>query len=235
MITAAPSKYLTLPKYTFERNDDHPDGRQYKAPCGWAGSVTTHLGNSRDNSSLEDWREWKGEEEADKIVKTASYRGNGLHKHIENYLTLTGKPTPPFSFLHTPYWNSIFPYVKKIKHSALIEGHVYHPDGYAGAPDHIGYHRGYSSIGLDDWKSADKPINEVKQYEYKLQVSAYVFGAEHTYKDFGLFIPRAQIIVAIPNQKCQIIRLDRSQIEQLFVHFQSRRRYAVHPKNPLKR
>lgn len=227
--------YLTLPKYVFERNDDHPDGRQYATPIGDAGSVTTHLSNSRDNTKLDDWREWKGEEEANKISKTASYRGNELHKNIENYLTLPGKPTPRFSYLHTPYWDSIYPYIKTIKHSALIEGHVYHPDGYAGAPDHIGYHKGYDTIGLDDWKSADKQIDEVKQYEYKLQVSAYVFGAEHTYKYQGLFIPRAQIIVAIPNQKFQIIRLDRSQIEQLFIHFQSRRRYAVHPKNPLKR
>jgi hypothetical protein len=234
-MTSAPTQYLTLPKYIFERDDDHPDGRHYHVPTGLAGSVTTHLANSRDNQKLEDWKEWKGEEEAAKILKTAGCRGNGLHKHIEDFLTLPGRPQPKFSFLHTPYWNSVYPYIKKIKHSALIEGSVYHPDGYAGTPDHIGYHKGYKTIGLDDWKSADKPLGEEKIYEYSLQVAAYVFGAEFVYKEFGLFIPRAQIVVAIPNQKCQIIRLDRDQIEQLFIHFQSRQRFAVHPKNPIRK
>jgi len=223
--------YLTLPNYDIENQDDHPlGGRHYKTEFGWVGSVTTKLQRSKDMTSLNEWRAWKGEEQADLILKVAGGRGSKLHKIVENYLLTQKKPK--FCLLAGPYWNSIRPFILKIKHSTLIEGAVWHPDGFAGKLDHLGYHKDDGGlISLNDWKSAEKPANEEKLYDYKLQVAAYVAAAEYVYRDFGLLIPRARIVIAIPDAECQVEVLNRDQLKQLFIHFQARNRYAN--SNPL--
>lgn len=218
--------YLTLPKYTLEREDEHPlGGRHYNTPLGWAGSVTNKLQRSKNMTKINEWREWKGKEKADQILKVAGWRGAKTHNSIEHYL-LTGEE-PKHCMLATPYWNSIRPFVCQIKHTTLMEGAVWHPDGFAGSLDHLGYHEADDGeISLSDWKSAEKPADEEKLYDYKLQVAAYIAAAEFVYSEFNLFIPRARIVVSIPDARCQIILLQRDELKQLFIHFQARNRYA---------
>jgi hypothetical protein len=224
--------YITLPKHTLERQDDHPlGGRHYKTEFGWAGSVTTKLQKSKDMTKINEWRAWKGEEQAALILKIAGWRGNSTHSSVENYL-LHGTE-PKRCLLATPYWNSIKPFLRKIRHTALCEGAVWHPDGFAGSLDHLGYFdEDNGEISLNDWKSADnlideeKPAGQQKLYDYKLQVAAYVAAAEFVYSEFNLFIPRARIVVAIPDARCQVVLLQRDELKQLFIHFQARNRYA---------
>ena len=224
--------FLTLPKHTLERDDNHPlGGRHYNTELGWAGSVTNKIGQSKDMTGINEWREWKGKEKADEILKVAGFRGTGTHNNVEQFL-LTGAE-PKFCMLRTPYWNSIKEFLVKIEHTALMEGAVWHPDGFAGSLDHLGYiieDRG--EISLSDWKSAEKYIDESKVagqqklYDYKLQVAAYKAAAEYVYRDYGLYIPRARIVLAIPDAAPQVFKLEADELKQLFIHFQARNRYA---------
>jgi genome maintenance exonuclease 1 len=176
-------------------------------------------------TKINEWREWKGKEEADRILKVAGWRGTKMHNSIEHFL-LT-REEPQRCMLTTPYWNSIRPFICKIKHTALIEGTVWHPDGFAGSLDHLGYYEDDGGvISLSDWKSAEKAANEEKLYDYKLQVAAYVAAAEFVYSEFNLLIPQARIVVAIPDARCQVVLLQRDELKQLFIHFQARNRYA---------
>ena len=225
---------LTLPRYTFQRDDTDPRGRRYFIPAlkKWEFSVTTLIDRSSDNSGLAAWRAWKGEEVADQIVHVAKTRGNRLHKQIEDYFNFGTLPS--FCFLSTPYWRSILPYLKTITHAALIEGSVYHPDGVVGTPDFVGHHScdPPDFYALDDWKSADKPIDPTKPagrqklYGYKLQLAAYTAGLNYTYADFGLNIRKANLLIAIPDAKYQHFILEEEELKQLFYHFKSRAHYS---------
>ena len=221
---------LVLPKYTFEKDDTREDGRHYYVPEAktWVRSVTNSIGASSDQSGLDSWRAWKGEEAAAKINFIARARGNRLHHNIEKFL-LEGV-VPSFNFLHTPYWNSIYPYLKTVTGVALVEGAVYHPEGVAGSLDFLGYHDcdPHDFLALDDWKSADRRIDETKPagaqklYNYKLQLAAYAKGAEYTYRDFGVSIKKANLLIAIPDAKYQHFIVEEEELRQLFFHFRAR-------------
>jgi hypothetical protein len=174
---------------------------------------------------INEWRAWKGEEQANTILKIAGWRGTSMHKAIEDFLMFQQEPKR--CMLTTPYWNSIKPFLRKIQHTALIEGAIWHPDGFAGTIDWLGYHiDDNGGISLADWKSAERKADEEKLYDYKIQAATYVAGAEYVYSDLGLYIPRARIVIAIPDAKCQVVLLQRHELEQLFIHFKARNRYA---------
>lgn len=209
-----------LPRFELLRWDEDGE-RVYGAPIGRLRSVTTILSNTRDNTELELWRESVGEERADFIRDLAAFRGTEMHASVERYL-LEGT-LPSFSFLHTPYWKSIFPFVETIDTPVLIEGAVWHPDGYAGMLDCIAYlPEDGEQPTLLDWKSANKPCNAAKLYEYGLQVAAYTAAANFVYSQHGLNIQQAKIVIAIPDTPCQVEHLDAEALKQLFMHFQAR-------------
>ena len=57
-------------------------------------SVTTILGNTKDQSGLDEWRDRIGHEEADRISRLSMNRGTIMHRLIELYKTKTsGEPS----------------------------------------------------------------------------------------------------------------------------------------------
>jgi len=64
--------------------------RHYEIGSWTLPSVTTVLGQTKDQQSLRDWRARIGDLEADKIVNTASQRGTAMHTYLEKYLANTG-------------------------------------------------------------------------------------------------------------------------------------------------
>lgn len=56
-------------------------------------SVTTILGQTKDQSGLDKWRKRVGEEEADRISTLSMNRGTIMHRLIELYKPLSGTPT----------------------------------------------------------------------------------------------------------------------------------------------
>lgn len=60
-------------------------GRLYKTPDGSYPSVTTILGKTANNIWLQRWKDKVGEEEAARISKMATDRGEIVHKYLERY------------------------------------------------------------------------------------------------------------------------------------------------------
>ena len=209
-----------LPRYEPTRFTE--DGqRLYGTPVGRCYSVTTILDGSRDNSGIEEWRESVGEQRADFILSRAQHRGTRHHESIE--LFLRDGVEPSFCFLNTPYWKSVRPFLDTVDRHLLLEGAVWHPDGYAGTLDCIAY---LSQDGeqptLLDWKTADSIRKPNKMYEYGLQCAAYANAANYVYAHQGLAIHQAKVVVAIPDEKPQIETYDADALSQLYKHFLAR-------------
>ncbi len=60
-------------------------GRLYKTPDGSFPSVTTILGKTANNIWLQRWKDKVGEEEAARVSKAATDRGEIVHKYLERY------------------------------------------------------------------------------------------------------------------------------------------------------
>lgn len=216
-------RLAALPRYEPVRT--HEDGeRLYSTPIGPGYSVTTILAGSRDNSSLELWRESVGAERADFISSFACFRGSEHHLNIERFLT--DGTEPEFSFATTPYWKSTRSFLDTIERPVLLEGTVWHPDGFAGMLDALCYLKGDGlQPTLLDWKSADSIRKPDKIYEYSLQCAAYRAAANYVYADYGLNITRAKIVVAIADSSPQIVTLERAALDQLYLHFKARHQH----------
>lgn len=218
----------TLPRFSISRNDGvEGEGRTYDTPEGRRASVTTILSRTRDESGLQDWRESIGEEKADLIRDIGAFRGTRMHDWAERYLL--HQEEPEFCFLTTPYWNSIHKVVSRMRSSVVTEAPVWHPDGFAGALDYIGYYTGDTDQpSLHDWKSADKPYNATKVYECSLQLAAYRKGANYVYAPYGLNIKRAHLHIGIWNDQPISHTLEEDQLDQLYLHFLARIRHFTH-------
>ena len=209
-----------LPRYEPVRSHSG-DERSYSTPVGALPSVTTILSGSRDNSGLEAWRESVGEARADFISSLACHRGTKHHEAIERFLT--DGTEPGFDFLQTPYWKSSRPFLDTVDSTLLLEGAIWHPDGFAGTLDAICYlTEDGSQPTLLDWKTADSPRKPDKLYEYSIQCAAYVAAANYVYGHLGLNITQAKIVVAIADSPPQIETLSADALEQLYKHFLSR-------------
>ncbi len=211
-----------LPLYELVRHDSEEGPREYSTPAGRFPSVTSVLSGTQDRSGLDQWRDSVGTKRADEILHVACARGTGLHNAIESYLT-TGNP-PAYNTLVTPYWKSVAPFLQKVERTLLLEAPVWHPEGYAGSIDWLGYF--YDTTGsqpeLADWKSADRLPKATKVYTYSLQLAAYVAALNHVYKPQGLHITRARLVVSTPCRHAYIEVFDQSALEQLFQHFRAR-------------
>jgi hypothetical protein len=205
-----------------------PDGeRVYHTPDGILASVTTVLAGSRDNSSLARWREEVGHSRADFLRNYGAYRGTATHAVIEQFLD-TGE-VPKIRLPVSPYWNSIRPFLRDFHVTSIVqETAVWHPLGYAGMLDCIAYTDHFPGEPiLLDWKTADKPPNKLKLYDYTLQAAAYVAGANHVYARQGLKLRRAAVVTAVCARPYQVEWLDEKACTQLLKHFEARlKRYT---------
>lgn len=210
-----------LPVYALVRHDTTEGPREYSTPAGCFPSVTTVLDGTRDQRGLQEWREAIGATRADQIRDTARARGTALHQAIETF-TETGTP-PAFSFLLTPYWKSVSPFLSSMERALLIEASVWHPEGFAGSIDWLGYFKDSGpQPELADWKTADKPLKPIKIYEYSLQLAAYVAALNHVYKPQNLNITRARLVVAFPCRPAHVELFEEDALKQLFQHFRAR-------------
>ena len=211
-----------LPVYEIARKMVNGE-RVYSTPDGDMYSVTTILSGSEDQTGLMEWREGIGEKRANEIVEAACWRGDKHHLNIENWLK-TGVE-PEFNFIQTPYWESTRKFLDTVNGNLLIEGAVWHPDGFAGMVDFVGYSTEFGNRPvLFDWKTADRICKPAKIYKYSLQLAAYRAALNHVYgRTHGLQIDFAQLVVAIPCQSPQIEVFDAEALDQLYRHFLGRK------------
>ncbi len=167
-------------------------------------SVTTILNATKPQQERERLLNWKarvGTEEATRISTTASRRGTQTHKFIEGYLL--GK-NPVCSQASRPYWESIKPVLEEINTIRLIEGSVFNYNlRYSGKVDCVASYKGVPCVC--EWKTADKPKKSIERlYEYPLQLTAYLGAVNEYYRDYGIDVNHALLVVAIPETEAEV-------------------------------
>lgn len=206
---------LELPKLDILKpNDiysiDSPNGRVYVTPKGKLPSVTTVLGNSSDNTWLDEWKERIGEEKANKISKDASNVGTELHFLLEHYIKesytkedfayeLKHKSTKAQLFFRQ-LWPMLERYVDKY---IALEVPMYSIElGIAGRSDLIAQLK-CGTYAVVDYKSnnkIDRKKTDDSVEDYKIQIAAYSVMYKETY---GYDIPKGLILMTngILNQR----------------------------------
>jgi genome maintenance exonuclease 1 len=171
---------------------DNPGGRVYRTPSGNLPSITTVLSRlSRED--IKKWRERVGEEEANRVSKFASTRGNKLHKICEDYLS--NKIVETLSFSEDLRFRKVKEWLDNNIQTVLgLEVPLYSEYlGVAGTTDCIaGLKDG--KLCIIDFKTSTK-LKETYMIEaYLLQATAYCIMFEERY---GLPINRFAILMAI--------------------------------------
>ncbi|MDB9525556.1 exonuclease [Oscillatoria sp. CS-180] len=197
--------------------------------CRYPG-VTTILSATKPaeaRKALQQWRQRVGVETAQKISNKASSAGTRLHKQIARFLEgqLVDIPADV-----TGYWDSIVPVLEDVSEAWLVEGAVWHDDGYVGFPDAVMTYQG--RICLCDWKTAIKPKKLEWIGDYCLQVAAYAKAFEQVYTEAGIEVEGALIAIALDSTPAQTFWLDRDAVEHHWDHFQQRldEYYRIRPR-----
>ena len=108
----------------------YDDGSEYY-------SVTTMLGNTSKHDSIDNWRYRIGEEEADRICKTAAHLGEEFHKLGEDFLL--GKPLSKVNPVSASIFKQVLPLLKQhvTKVHAVEEALLTEKYGLAGRADAV--------------------------------------------------------------------------------------------------
>lgn len=167
-------------------------GRRYVTPEGNAyPSVTTVLKDPND-ATLRKWKERVGEEEAARISKAATERGNSVHLLCETYLL--NKPIDWSSELKAmkARWSLLRPILNKIDNIVFIEQALWSDRRkIAGRVDCIADYNGVRSI--IDFKTSTKVKKKEYIQGYFMQATAYSLMFEER---FGERIDNIAIIIS---------------------------------------
>jgi hypothetical protein len=171
------------------------DRRGYTTPAGVLPSVTTVLGaTSAGKARLEQWLK---RPDAAQISETARRRGTWTHAQIEAWIRGDAPLTRHFAF--GAYARNVIPWLEAHFTEALaIEEAVWHPSGFSGTFDALGYATygsAPSALTLFDWKTSAKPRDGALLEDYFCQLGAYTAGLEHTW---GVRPERALLVIARP-------------------------------------
>lgn len=148
--------------------------RVYETPTGKKYPSVTSITNFGTKSSLMEWRNRVGEEEANKISARASSRGTRIHQLCEDYLT--GKSINP-SMFDIEVWNQFKSEIHFIDNIHCMEDRLFSDIlMVAGTVDLIAEYKGQLSI--IDWKTSTrtKTIDDVNGYLMQCAAYAQAFG-----------------------------------------------------------
>lgn len=185
----------------FAQDKTAPDGgRKYFTKSGAAyPSVTTVLGYQTKDDIME-WRKRVGEEEANKISRQASVRGNKIHKLCENILKNEKEDTSKLTILEKSTFLNFRPVLNRINNIhaqeiALYSDHL----RMAGRVDCIAEFDG--KLSVIDFKTSGKPKQKKWITNYFAQAAAYAIMYEER---TGIPINRSVILIAVEDDKPQI-------------------------------
>ncbi len=158
---------------------DTTTGRRYITPeKNEYPSVTTVL-NQIPKPELNAWRERVGEDEAMRIMRSASNAGDKLHKSCEKFLL--EEELPPMAPNIRMLFNTIKPELLKIEKVIGIEIPLYSDFlKCAGRADCIGYYDG--ELSIIDFKNSRKHKKESWIESYFLQTTIYAMMFMEMYK-----------------------------------------------------
>lgn len=177
-----------------------PGFRYYVVPTGEKyPSVTTVLGSIK-NKGLEAWKKHVGQDNAKKIVTSASNRGTALHKLCENYIL--GNPVSSRSVMPTTaqQFKSIRKYYDNINTVYGVEIPLFsHTLRTAGSCDLFVNYNGINTVL--DLKTSGKIKKEEYIENYFLQCTVYALMIEEYYK---IKVPQIGVIIAVEHEPAQV-------------------------------
>lgn len=202
--------------------------RFYRTPFGLEyPSMTTVLGKTKqDGPALARWKRNATPEqlEAARVKKErGGERGTVLHAEVENYFDKNEKG-------HSPWFESIFPELKKVTKVHLMESATWHSGlKIAGTLDFFGeFGEGHSEVG--DWKTAsrEKKLDWIE--DYLLQVCGYAGSLRSHYPRCT---NRGRVVIAIVEEDdqgrpqkvlpAQVVKVVPTQMKKLWPKLRKRR------------
>lgn len=167
--------------------------------------------------SLWRWQQSVGVDEARRITNKAASAGTRLHKQIAAHLSGEAVEIPADI---GGYWESIWPVLAQVEEVLLVEGSVWHSDGFVGFPDALVIYGG--QVCLCDWKTARKPKQRDWIEDYCLQIAAYRMAAHQVYAELGLRVNRGLVAIALDQQPAQLFELSGAEMDGYWSQFQKR-------------
>ena len=177
--------------YGLEQVNGGPAGRYYTDPDGDKYYSITNVLSILSEESIQKWRAKVGEEEANRISRNASSRGNEVHDMLEAFvLNAAGAPNP--SLIAQSNFRDIKPIIEKnLTKVYATEKRMYSKHlGVAGTVDCVGVWD--NKISIIDWKTSAKYKKKEWISNYFMQAAAYaIMWEERTGQ------PITQLVVAI--------------------------------------
>lgn len=165
------------------------NGRFYKTPQGELyPSITTVLG-VQDNTSLLEWKNRVGIEEAERVSKRATNRGNRVHKLFEDYLNNKQSQIDMFDLEAFSKGSKILK--QHVNNVRVQEGGLYsHYLKCGGRVDLIANFDG--KLSIIDFKTSTRHKEKKYIENYFLQTAAYAVMFEELTK-----LPVSQLVILI--------------------------------------
>ena len=198
-------KHEWLPDNKLEQiNSDH--GRYYQSEDGYKFySVTTLLGMlSKDpakEKSLQNWKDWVGEEKASRILTQAGYRGTIVHDALEKFLRNDPDPTKGMLSINRETVRPLFPILAEHVSKVFgLEHRLYSKKlRCSGTADCIALWDG--ELAVIDFKTARSNRNEEDITDYFLQSTAYALMCHERH---GIIPRKIVIVMAIDHDKPKV-------------------------------
>ncbi len=174
-------------------------------------SVTTALGYTKDNKSLEQWKAKVGKEKAEAICKVACETGTSMHEVLEYYMLKKdiGKPVPRYI---QNLANQIIPYIdKRVSKVYRAEAELFSDKmGIAGTADGIVQYG--KTLVILDFKTAKRQPKVEWIQDYLLQLALYALMWEEIHGErinYGVLLfaykavrsPKKEIIIKLDKYK----------------------------------
>ena len=192
-------KHLNLHNFPDLKAKTTEQGRRYFVEGNAYPSVTTVIGEKKKKSIVE-WRRKVGEEEANKVSKRATTRGNKCHKLAEDYLS--NKPLDRYKddVLSLGLFHQIRPYIDRINNIHALEESLYsHTLRLAGRVDCIAEYD--EELAIIDFKTSTKFKREEWIQDYFSQETAYAIMFQEL---TGLKVKQLVTIIAVETGTPQV-------------------------------
>lgn len=237
--------YLGTPKGYARRCADRSG---YLTPSGKLPSVTTIVGETKSDQAKAALAAWKERNALlpEGLQQAAALRGTYTHTQAENWIlerqpelsddlpggTREGDlPGVAQRVAWGAYWRSLKGYLEANFHSALaIEKPIWHPAGFSGTFDCLGWTYDSTEVALFDWKTRgsnsrrlDPEGEQVRGY--MVQLAAYRAGIAWTY---DVAVDHAHLVIAYANSEPEVLEMDAHLLADCEAEFFDRlQRYQV--------
>ena len=212
------------------------DRTGYVTPAGKLPSVTTVIGDTKSDEAKAALANWKKrmENAPEALREAASKRGSWTHLQAERWIERGGNDLPGGTHgVDLPgvaqrvcwggYWRSLQGWLEGNFHSALaIEKPIWHPAGFSGTFDCLGWTYDSTDVALFDWKTRGGKAftpGEERVRDYEVQLAAYCAGISWTY---GIEVNRAHLVIAYPTTSPQHFLLEKQTLQERELEFFAR-------------